>query len=116
MPIKNINDIINEPLQPLKKRQENYQNSLLDSIVIRKALKKQTPIQKPNPHSTMKEVVPPLTRGDFLNKWQEDRKELNKVREERDKLNAEAIRLRKVVHSPIATWSANYDKAKKENN
>ena len=66
MPIKNINE-------------------LLKSTLTNNWRKKQQQQTRPEPSSTMKEVVPPLHRGDFLDKWQEDRKELAKVREERDK-------------------------------
>ena len=68
MPIKNINDLLNMTITNQKKKrireqvQENIKNS-----------------------SSMKEVVPPLSRGDFLNSWKEDRKALEETRKELDK-------------------------------
>ncbi len=100
MPIKDINDLIMQGIKPERVH----------------SLRKEKEKLKPNPYFKMQEVVPPLTRADFLSKWKEDRKELNKVREERDKLNAEAIKLRKIVNSPIATWGANYEKEKNKKN
>ena len=46
----------------------------------------------------MKPVVPDLTSEDFLGKWQEDRKELEKVQ-------AENIKLKKVMQT---TWSKDW--------
>ena len=43
-------------------------NELLKSTLTNNWRKKQ---QRPESSSTMKEVVPPLHRGDFLNKWQD---------------------------------------------
>ena len=61
-----------------------FTNNMLKSTLTNKWRKKQQQ-QRPNPSSTMKEVVPPLHRGDFLSKWQESNRELDKVRAERDK-------------------------------
>ena len=48
----------------------------------------------------MKPVVPDLTSEDFLGKWQEDRKELEKVQ-------AENIKLKKIMNT---TWSKDWSK------
>ena len=68
MPIKNINDLLNMTITNQKKKrireqvQENIKNA-----------------------SSMKEVVPPLERGDFINAWREDRKALEETRNELNK-------------------------------
>ena len=49
---------------------------------------KPQPKVSPTFHRIMKEVVPPLRQEDFLDKWQEDRKELDKVRKENTKLKS----------------------------
>ena len=68
MPIKNINDLLNMTItnQKKKKIREQVQENIKNS-------------------SSMKEVVPPLHRGDFLNSWKEDRKALEETRKELDK-------------------------------
>ena len=64
MPIKDLNDLIREGVIPGRTT---------------------APKPKVNPkYTTMSEVVPPLSRGDFLNCWKEDRAQLEKVRKERD--------------------------------
>ena len=92
MGIKDINEIINTPLST-RERLEKTQSDLLKSTLTNSWRKTQPPrkrfserIKKIDPkYSAMQEVAPPLHREDFLRKWQEDRKELAKVREERDK-------------------------------
>ena len=53
----------------------------------------------------MKPVVPDLTSEDFLGKWQEDRKELEKVQ-------AENIKLKKIMNT---TWSKDWRSKVNEN-
>jgi hypothetical protein len=53
----------------------------------------------------MKSVVPDLTSEDFLGKWQEDRKELEKVQ-------AENTKLKKIMNT---TWSKDWSKKINEN-
>ena len=53
----------------------------------------------------MKSVVPDLTSEDFLGKWQEDRKELEKVQ-------AENTKLKKIMNT---TWSKDWSKKLNEN-
>ena len=54
---------------------------------------------KQNPaRSIMEPVVPDLTREDFLGKWRDDRKELEKVKEENTKL-------KKIMNK---TWSKDW--------
>ena len=68
MPIKNINELLNMTItnQKKKKIREQVQENI-------------------NKSSSMREVVPPLHRGDFLNSWKEDRKALEETRKELDK-------------------------------
>ena len=47
----------------------------------------------------MKDVVPTLTREDFLNSWKEDRAELVKVKEENEKIVKERDKLKKAMQT-----------------
>ena len=90
MPIKDIDQIIHGglPLQRVK------------------TLAKPKPTSQPNPqHILMKDVVPPLSRGDFLNCWKEDRRELEKIRTEKEKIFQENKKLRAVMNT---TWSKDW--------
>jgi len=74
-------------------------NKYLDLIV---GIPKRTakPPDRKLEQSIMKPVLPSLTREDFLGKWQEDRKELEKAQ-------AENIKLKKIMNT---TWSKDWSK------
>ena len=79
MPIKDLNDLIREGVIPGRTT---------------------APKPKVNPkYTTMSEVVPPLSRGDFLNCWKEDRAQLEKVRAEKEKIFQENKKLRTIMHT-----------------
>ena len=79
MPIKDLNDLIREGVIPGRTT---------------------APKPKVNPkYTTMSEVVPPLSRGDFLNCWKEDRAQLEKVRKERDDAVKETKRLKGIMNT-----------------
>ena len=69
--------------------------------------KRTTPPKTPTAtaRTIMKSVVPDLTSEDFLGKWQEDRKELEKVQ-------AENTKLKKIMNT---TWSKDWSKKLNEN-
>lgn len=81
MPIKDINQIIRQGIDP--RRRERFSER----------------IKKIDPkYTSMSDVVPPLNRGDFLRTWQEDRIQLEKVRKERDKAVEETKKLRGMLN------------------
>ena len=81
MPIKDINDMLNLTISNQKRKRFSER------------------IKETNPkYSSMTEVVPPLNRGDFLNKWKEDRAQLEKVRKERDNAVEETKKLRGMLN------------------
>ncbi len=81
MPIKDINEIIRQGVDP--RRKERFSDR----------------IKKIDPkYTSMSEVVPPLNRGDFLRTWQEDRAQLEKVRKERDNAVEETKKLRGMLN------------------
>jgi len=81
MPIKDINEIIRQGVDP--RRKERFSER----------------IKKIDPkYTSMSEVVPPLNRGDFLRTWQADRAQLEKVRKERDKAVEETKKLRGMLN------------------
>jgi len=81
MPIKDINEIIRQGVDP--RRKERFSER----------------IKKIDPkYTSMSEVVPPLNRGDFLRTWQADRIQLEKVRKERDKAVEETKKLRGMLN------------------
>ena len=85
MPIKDLNDLIREGVIPGRTT---------------------APKPKVNPkYTTMSEVVPPLSRVDFLNCWKEDRAQLEKVRKERDDAVKETKRLKGIMNT---TWSKDW--------
>lgn len=90
MPIKNINELLNMTITNQKKKNDLLQQE--------KGIKNS---------SMMKEVVPPLHRGDFLDSWKADREQLEKVRAERDKIKAERDKLKKVINT---RWSKDWPK------
>ena len=86
MPIKTIHDLIMQGIKPERVKS-----------LPRKRFSER--IKKINPkYSTMSEVVPPLNRGDFLHKWKDSNKELEKVRKERDKAVEETKKLRGMLN------------------
>ena len=98
MPIKNINELLNLTNTNQKRKSE--------------ALKQEKGI---NNSSMMKEVVPPLHRGDFLNKWQEDRKDLEQVRAEKEELVKENNKLKKIMNTTYSnTWGKYAEENKKK--
>ncbi len=81
MPIKDINEIIRQGVDP--RRKERFSDR----------------IKKIDPkYTSMSEVVPPLNRGDFLRTWREDRVQLEKVRKERDNAVEETKKLRGMLN------------------
>ena len=81
MPIKDINEIIRQGVDP--RRKERFSDR----------------IKKIDPkYTSMSEVVPPLNRGDFLRTWQADRIQLEKVRKERDNAVAETKKLKGMLN------------------
>ncbi len=81
MPIKDINEIIRQGVDP--RRRERFSER----------------IKKIDPkYTSMSEVVPPLNRGDFLRTWQDDRAQLEKVRKERDDAVEETKKLRGMLN------------------
>ena len=82
MPIKDINEIIRQGVDP--RRKERFSER----------------IKKIDPkYTSMSEVVPPLNRGDFLRTWREDRAQLEKVRKERDDAVKESKRLKVIMQT-----------------
>ena len=93
MPIKTINDLIMQGIKPERVKS-----------LPRKRFSER--IKKINPkYSTMSEVVPPLNRGDFLHKWKDSNKELDKVRKERDDAVNETKKLKNIMNT---TWSKDW--------
>ena len=85
MPIKDLNDLIREGVIPGRTT---------------------APKPKVNPkYTTMSDVVPPLSRADFLNSWKEDRTQLEKVRKERDDAVKESKRLKGIMQT---TWTKDW--------
>jgi len=81
MSIKDINEIIRQGVDP--RRKERFSDR----------------IKKIDPkYTSMSEVVPPLNRGDFLHKWKDSNKELDKVRKERDDAVNETKKLRGMLN------------------
>ena len=98
MPIKNINELLNMTITNQKKKSDTLQ--------------KQKGI---NSSSMMKEVVPPLHRGDFLNSWKEDRRKLERVRAEKDKVVEENNKLKKIMNTTYSsTWGKYVEENKKK--
>ena len=88
MPIKDINEIIRQGVDP--RRKERFSDR----------------IKKIDPkYTSMSEVVPPLNRGDFLRTWKEDRAQLEKVRKERDDAVKETKKLKGLMNT---NWSKDW--------
>ena len=93
MPIKTIHDLIMQGIKPERVKS-----------LPRKRFSER--IKKIDPkYSTMSEVVPPLNRGDFLHKWKDSNKELDKVRKERDDAVNETKKLKNIMNT---TWSKDW--------
>mgnify|MGYP000433336764 FL=1 len=93
MPIKTIHDLIMQGIKPERVKS-----------LPRKRFSER--IKKINPkYSSMSEVVPPLNRGDFLHKWKDSNKELDKVRKERDDAVNETKKLKNIMNT---TWSKDW--------
>ena len=87
MPIKDINDLIRQGIIPGRTTAPK-------------------PKEEVNPKYTeMGDVVPPLGRGEFLHAWKCDRKELVRVKEEKEKIIEENKKLKKVMQT---TWSKDW--------
>ena len=83
-------------------------NELLNMTIVREKKKRFSERIKPkvNPKNTsMSDVVPPLGRGEFLHAWKSDRKELVRVKEEKEKIIEENKKLKKVMQT---TWSKDW--------
>ena len=80
MTIKTINQIINEGIN--LPRRTTIPNGPSKT---RGLLRNQVQQNISKNASSMKEVVPPLERGDFINAWREDRKALEETRNELNK-------------------------------
>ena len=89
MPIKDINDLIRQGIIPGRTTAPK-------------------PKEEVNPKYTeMGDVVPPLSRGDFLRVWKQDRAELVKVKEENEKIVKERDKLKKVMQTTYSRdWPA----------
>ncbi len=93
MPKKTIHDLIMQGIKPERVKS-----------LPRKRFSER--IKKINPkYSSMSEVVPPLNRGDFLHKWKDSNKELDKVRKERDDAVNETKKLKNIMNT---TWSKDW--------
>ena len=94
MPIKDINELLNMTIAREKNkslRKERFSERIKPKV---------------NPkYTSMSDVVPSLGRGDFLNCWKEDRRELEKIRTEKEKIFQENKKLRAVMNT---TWSKNW--------
>jgi len=94
MPIKDINELLNMTIAREKNkslRKERFSERIKPKV---------------NPkYTSMSDVVPSLGRGDFLNCWKEDRRELEKIRTEKEKIFQENKKLRAVMNT---TWSKDW--------
>ena len=99
MPIKDINEIIRQGVAP--RRKERFSERIKPKV---------------NPkYTSMSDVVPSLGRGDFLNCWKEDRRELEKIRTEKDKISEQNKKLRAVMNTTYSKdWPNEVSKILKE--
>jgi RNA polymerase-binding transcription factor DksA len=100
MPIKTINEMLDltNSRQEKKIREQSQDN-----------------IKRFSQQSSMKQVVPPLHRGDFLGKWQDDRKQLEQVRKEKEELVKENNKLKKIMNTTYSnTWGQYVETTKKK--
>ena len=89
MPIKDINELLNMTIAREKKKR--FSERIKPKIDPK--------------YTSMSDVVPSLGRGDFLNCWKEDRRELEKIRTEKEKIFQENKKLRAVMNT---TWSKDW--------
>ena len=104
MPIKDINELLNMTIAREKNkslRKERFSERIKPKV---------------NPKYTeMGDVVPPLSRVDFLNCWKEDRRELEKIRTEKDKVSEQNKKLRAVMNTTYSKdWPQQVSKILKE--
>lgn len=99
MPIKDINELLNMTLTN-EKRKGKIRQQVQDNI---------------HNSSSMKQVVPPLHRGDFLESWKEDRKSLERERAEKEKVIQENKKLKKIMNTTYSnTWGQYVETTKKK--
>ena len=89
MPIKDINELLNMTIAREKKKR--FSERIKPKIDPK--------------YTSMSDVVPPLGRGEFLHAWKCDRKELVRVKEEKEKIIEENKKLKKVMQT---TWSKDW--------
>ena len=89
MPIKDINELLNMTIAREKKKR--FSERIKPKIDPK--------------YTSMSDVVPPLGRGEFLHAWKSDRKELVRVKEEKEKIIEENKKLKKVMQT---TWSKDW--------
>ena len=89
MPIKDINELLNMTIAREKKKR--FSERIKPKIDPK--------------YTSMSDVVPPLGRGEFLHAWKSDRKELVRVKEEKEKIVEENKKLKKVMQT---TWSKDW--------
>ena len=78
MPIKDINELLNMTIAREKKKR--FSERIKPKIDPK--------------YTSMSDVVPPLGRGEFLHAWKSDRKELVRVKEEKEKIIEENKKLK----------------------
>ena len=83
MPIKDINELLNMTIAREKKKR--FSERIKPKIDPK--------------YTSMSDVVPPLGRGEFLHAWKCDRKELIRVKEEKEKIIEENKKLKKVMQT-----------------
>ena len=88
MPIKDINDMLNLTISNQKRKRFSERIKKIDPK-----------------YTSMSDVVPPLGRGEFLHAWKCDRKELVRIKEEKEKIIEENKKLKKVMQT---TWSKDW--------
>ena len=99
MPIKDINELLNMTIAREKKKR--FSERIKPKIDPK--------------YTSMSDVVPPLGRGEFLHAWKSDRKELVRVKEEKNKLFQQNKKLRKVMHTTYSKdWPNEVSKIFKE--
>jgi hypothetical protein len=99
MPIKDINELLNMTIAREKKKR--FSERIKPKIDPK--------------YTSMSDVVPPLGRGDFLRKWKESNKELEKIRTEKDKISEQNKKLRAVMNTTYSKdWPQQVSKILKE--
>ena len=114
MPIKDMSQIINDGVD-IPRRTTIPNHSTRGAL--RKEVQENINASRENNRnaSSMKQVVPPLHRGDFLDKWQDDRKQLEQVRKEKEELVKENKKLKKIMNTTYSnTWGQYVETTKKK--